>query len=103
MDPPVKPPGDPAGIESLIGELLSCLEALVTNAGRIRAARDLGIQGPAGDADAAALQRASSAADRIAADLRELVGLARNAATAVNDALDEYERKLAEWQQQPST
>lgn len=88
---PPKPIGDPGGMQALAQQLLAWADDARSHTYRASAARDLGMQGPAGDADLAILEDVCRQANALATRLED-------AARTLGMAVSQLEADLAQWQ-----
>jgi hypothetical protein len=78
-------------MQALLQELMTQAEAIRAHTSRAYAARDLGMQGPAGNADLAALEDVCRTGNALAGDLESAAG-------PVGQAISQLTQQLAEWE-----
>jgi hypothetical protein len=100
VNEPLKPLGDLVGMGLLVRDLLTHADRLRAQTNLAWAARDLGMQGPAGDTDLATLESVCRAAHAVADQIEHAVGLVRHGAARLQQQLAEYEQQLQTWRQQ---
>jgi hypothetical protein len=88
---PSRPPGDLNGMRELVQELLAHAQNVRAQASRAYAARDLGIEGPAGSADLAALEDVYRTGSALSGQLEE-------AAATLSGAAGQLEQQLSAWE-----